>query len=81
MGARSKNMNHLSYEDQFKEVMNQEEISRIQNPEIRKIREKYWRLQHEAFINERDIPDFKIGKLSKELRRQEQEELQRFKVY
>ncbi|RNB59475.1 hypothetical protein EDM57_04860 [Brevibacillus gelatini] len=72
-------MNYLSEEKQFKEVLNQDEISRIQNSEIRKIREKYWRLQHEAFMNERDISDSEIGKVSKELIRQEQEELQRFK--
>jgi len=72
-------VDYLSEEEQFIKVLNQEEISRIQNPEIRKIREKYWRLQHEAFMNERDIPDSELGKVSKELIRQEQEELQRFK--
>lgn len=72
-------MKYLNYEDQFKEILNQEEINRIQNPEIRKIREKYWRLQHEAFMNERDIPDSELGKVSQELIRQEQEELRRFK--
>jgi hypothetical protein len=72
-------MNYLSYEDQFKEVLNQEEINRIQNPELREIRSKYWVLQREAFLNERGISDSEIGKVSKELMRREQEELQRFK--
>ena len=72
-------VDYLSEEEQFKKVLNQDEISRIQNSEIRKIREKYWRLQHEAFMNEHGIPDSEISKVSKELIRQEQEELQRFK--
>ncbi|TVY04468.1 hypothetical protein [Cohnella terricola] len=72
-------MDYLSYEDQFKEVLNQEELSRIQNQEIRKIREKYWRLQHEAFINEHEIPDSDLDNVSEELVRREQEKLQRFK--
>jgi hypothetical protein len=72
-------MDYLNHDDQFKEVLNPEEISRIQNPEIRAIREKYNRLQCEAFLNERDIPDIEIGRVSKELICREQEELQRFK--
>lgn len=72
-------MNYLSEEDQFKEVLNDDEISCIKDPEIRKIREKYWTLQRDAFLNERGIPDSELGKVSKELRRKEQEELQRYK--
>lgn len=73
-------MDYLSYEDQFKEVLNNEEITRIQDLEVRKIREKYWRLQTKALLDERGISDIKINEVSKELIRQEQEELQRFKV-
>ncbi|GGA18250.1 hypothetical protein GCM10008018_72760 [Paenibacillus marchantiophytorum] len=73
------NMDYLSYEDQFKKELGQEEISRIINPEIREIREKYLRMQRAAFENERDIPDSELSKVSNELIRQEQEELQRYK--
>ncbi|WJQ79808.1 hypothetical protein [Brevibacillus brevis] len=72
-------MDYLNYEDQFKEILNQEEINRIQNLQLREIRMKYWRLRHEAFIDERNISDRDSKKIWTELIRQEQEELQRFK--
>ncbi|KMZ41331.1 MULTISPECIES: hypothetical protein [Bacillales] len=72
-------MDYLNYEDQFKEILNQEEINRIQNLQLREIRMKYWRLRHEAFIDERNISDSELEKVFDELIRQEQEELQRFK--
>ncbi|WP_438351386.1 hypothetical protein ACP8HI_12485 [Paenibacillus sp. FA6] len=72
-------MNYLKYEDQFKEVLNQEEINRIQNLQLREIRMKYWRLRHEAFIDERNIADRDVGNVWDILIRQEQEELQPFK--
>ncbi len=42
--------NYLSYEEQFKDILNNEEIDRIENKEIREIRSKYWKLRHEAFL-------------------------------
>ncbi|WP_134686286.1 hypothetical protein [Brevibacillus migulae] len=72
-------MDYLNYEDQFKTILNQEEINRIQSPQLREIRMKYWRLRHEAFINERNISDRDLEKLCDDLMRQEQEELQLFK--
>ncbi|MED1789052.1 hypothetical protein P4V47_16435 [Brevibacillus laterosporus] len=72
-------MDYLNNEDPFKVILNQEEINRIQSPQLREIRMKYWRLRHEAFINERNISDRDLEKVLDELIRQEQEELQRFK--
>ncbi|NRT90070.1 hypothetical protein [Clostridium beijerinckii] len=66
---------YLSYEDQFKDILNQEEISRIENNEVREIRWKYWNLAHKAFIDERNILDAELGKVLDELRLEEQKEL------
>lgn len=46
---------YLSYEDQFKEILNQEEIGRIENYKLREIRLKYWNLRHKALLDEQYI--------------------------
>ena len=72
--------NYLSYEDQFKEILNQEEINRIENYEMREIRMKYWNLRHQAFLDEVNIKDCDLGKVLDELWIEEQKELEKFKV-
>ncbi|HBJ2622083.1 hypothetical protein FDB29_07255 [Clostridium botulinum] len=71
--------NYLSYKDQFKKVLNQEEISRIENFEIRKIREKYWHLKHKTFIDENNISDKDLGKVFDNICLAEQKELEAYK--
>lgn len=71
---------YLSYEEQFKEVLNNQEIERIENLEIRAIRMKYWNLQREAFLDERGIPDRELHIVSDRLRLEEQAELEPFKI-
>ncbi|KAF6630546.1 hypothetical protein H6F38_14030 [Paenibacillus sp. EKM208P] len=70
---------YLSYEEQFNEVLNQEEINRIENAELRDIRMKYWKLQRDIFLDEKNISDEELNKVSKELQRKEMEEIQRFR--
>ncbi|MFC5401467.1 hypothetical protein [Cohnella soli] len=72
-------MNYLSDEEQFKDILNNEEISRIRDPLLRAIRMKYWSLRHEAFLDERNIPDSDLEKVYDEIKHKEQEEIQRFK--
>ncbi len=72
--------NYLSYEDQFKEILNQEEINRIENYEMREIRMKYWNLRHQAFLDEVNIKDCDLGKVLDELWIEEQKEPEKFKV-
>lgn len=72
--------NYLSYEDQFKEILNQEEINRIENYEMREIRMKYWNLRHQAFLDEVNIKDCELGKVLDELWIEEQKEPEKFKV-
>jgi len=73
-------MNYLTEGDQFKEILNYEEISRIKDNELRQIREKYWELRHKAFIDENDIPDDIIGDIFEKLIKREQEEIENYKM-
>lgn len=50
----------LSKDKQYAQLLNNEQISRIADPELRRIRQKYWNLRHEAFLDERKIPDAKL---------------------
>ena len=69
---------YLSYEDQFKEILNQEEINRIENYEMREIRMKYWNLRHQAFLDEVNIKDCELGKVLDKLWIEEQKEIEKF---
>lgn len=72
-------MNYLSEEEQFKETLNNEEISRIRDPLLRSIREKYWKLKRDAFLNEQGISDVEFNKVSDELTKKEKEELRKYR--
>ncbi|UUC41808.1 hypothetical protein NMZ80_18315 [Clostridioides difficile] len=71
--------NYLSYEDQFKKNLNQEEISRIENIEIRNIRAKYWNLMKEVFLAEYNISDEDLEKATNKIHLAEQKELEIYK--
>jgi hypothetical protein len=69
----------LSYEEQFKDTLNQKDISRIENDEVRQIRFKYWNLKHKAFLDEMNISDADLGKVLDDLCLAEQRELEPYK--
>ncbi len=70
---------YLSETEQYKRILNDEEISRIKDTELRIIRLKYWNLLHEAFLDERSIPDSDIEKVSEQLREKEQQEIAEYR--
>ena len=70
-----KEIEYLSTEEQFKEVLNNEEIDRIRDPELRKIRRKYWDKQLQVFLDEADIPDQMLESVVQELINAEKKEL------
>lgn len=70
---------YLTYEEQFKEILNNEEIDRIKDPKIREIRFKYWKLRHEAFLDEANISDKKLGEILDKSILDEQKELEPYK--
>ncbi len=69
------NSNYLGEEEQFKEILNNEEISRIKDPELRNIRFKYWNLLHQTFIDEQSVPDSALGKEFDKIKAAEKKEL------
>ena len=70
---------YLSYEEQFKENINHEEICRIKDPMLREIRLKYLNKQLEMFLDEINIPDSELEKLSNNVRKEELKELEAYK--
>ena len=68
-------MSYLTKEEQYRKILNNEEIDRIEDWELRSIRSKYWSLRHKAFVDEANIPDTKVEQIWKELCAQEQKEI------
>lgn len=66
---------YLTKEEQYRKILNNEEIERIEDPELRAIRSKYWNLQHEAFVDEANIPDRQLEEVSNHIFEEEQEEI------
>ena len=55
--------------------MNNEEINQIQDAELRSIYRKYWKMRHEAFLDEHGIPDHELGKVVERIDAAEAEEI------
>ncbi len=73
------NKPYLTEEEQFKDILNNEEIQRIKDPELRKIRQKYWDLAHKAFLDEAGIPDWKLNDVVESIHAQEQDEIAKYR--
>ena len=72
-------MKYLSEEEQYKEILNDAEIKRIKDDELREIRWKYWLLRHKAFVNEHDVPDSQLGIVYDEIAKKERAEIDKYK--
>ena len=70
---------YLSETEQYKKILNNEEIYRIKDPELRSIREKYWDLRHKAFLDEHRILDSEIGNVFDQLCEKEQQEIAEYR--
>lgn len=73
------NKDYLSEEEQFKENLNNEEISRIKDLELRNIRSIYWGLRHQAFLNEHKISDRMLGMEFDKIKAEEMRELNEYR--
>lgn len=71
---------YLSEDEQYKEILNQDEISRIKDNELREIRSKYWNLRHEAFLDEHNIPDQELEKVWNALKAKELKEIEGYRL-
>ncbi|MCC5467364.1 hypothetical protein [Pelosinus baikalensis] len=73
------NNDYLGKEEQFKEILNNEELSRIKDPELRNIRLKYWSLLHQAFLDEHKIPDRMLEMEFDKIKAEEMKELNEYR--
>lgn len=71
--------NYLNEEEQFKDVINNEEISKIKDKELRTIRLKYWNLYHKLFLAENEVPDSMLEIKMKKLEVAEKAEIENYK--
>lgn len=70
---------YLSVEEQFKEILNDEEISRIEDYELREIRSRYWAKRRDVFLDEHGVPDDKLAGVTDELIKAEQREIAKYR--
>ncbi len=71
--------NWLSEDEQYKETLSSDEISRIKDPNLRMIREKHWEYRNRIFLDEGNIPDDEFMRLCDEDVKKEQEELEMYR--
>ena len=79
MVTGDKKMQYLSEEEQFQEILNNGQISRIKDPILREIRSKYWNLRHKAFKDEHNISDSNLDQIWEQLKEQEKAELDAYR--
>ncbi|MFT4107701.1 MAG: hypothetical protein QM657_18260 [Lacrimispora sp.] len=70
---------YLSIEEQFKETLNNEEISRIEDFELREIRHAHWAYRSKIFLDEQNISDQELCRLTDIDYAQEKRELEAYK--
>lgn len=57
-------MQYLSLEEQFKKTLNNIEITRIEDYELREIRQNHWNFRHKIFLDEHRISDQELCRLT-----------------
>ncbi len=55
---------YLSLEEQFKKILNNTEITRIEDYELREIRQNHWNYRHKIFLDEHRISDQELCRLT-----------------
>ena len=70
---------YLSEEEQYKKILNQNEIARIKDYELQSIRSKYWHLRHKVFLDEHGVPDWKLDSVMDEIDAEEQTEIEAYR--
>lgn len=71
---------YLPMNECFKETLNNIEISRIEDSELREIRLKYWNKRHDAFLNELEINDNELENVFDKIDEEEKKELENYKI-
>jgi len=73
------NTEYLSEEEQYKMILNQNEITRIKDYELRSIRSKYWHLRHKVFLDEQGVPDWKLDSVMNKIDAEEKAEIEAYR--
>lgn len=68
----------LNEEEQYKDTLNNEEISRIKDPELRKIRQRHWAYETKIY-KDSSIADSELERLVKADWEKEQKEILEYK--
>lgn len=69
---------YLSLEEQFKKTLNNTEITRIEDYELREIRQNHWNYRHKIFLDEHRISDQELCRLTDIDYEKEHKELQEY---
>lgn len=70
---------HLTVEEQFKKILNNEEISRIEDYELREIRQRHWNYRHKIFLDEHKISGQEFCRLTDIDYEEEQKEIEEYR--
>ena len=70
---------YLTIEEQFKKTLNDEEINRIQDGELREIRRKHWEYRMKIFRDEVNISDAEFCRLSDTDYEKEEKEIEEYR--
>lgn len=69
---------YLSLEEQFKKILNNTEITKIEDSQLREIRQKHWNYRHKIFLDEHRISDQELCRLTDIDYEKERKELQEY---
>lgn len=69
---------YLTIEELFKETLSIEEINRIQDDELKEIRQRHWNYRHKIFLDEHRISDQELCRLIEVDYRKEKKELNEY---
>lgn len=70
---------YLTVEEQFKKILNNEEISRIEDYELREIRQRHWNYRHKIFLDEHKISDQEFCRLTDIDYEEEEKEIEEYR--
>ena len=71
---------YFSLEEQFKRTLNNTEITRIEDYELREIRQNHWNYRHKILLDEHRISDQELCRLTDIDYEKERKELQEYCV-
>lgn len=69
----------LTEEEQYKDVLNNEEILKIKDKELREIRMRHWEYRTNIFLDESNISDEMLCRLSDEDEKLERKEIEEYR--